>query len=495
MAESRLPPLRSIGPRSSTASAINQSGGDFAGRVVIVGGGAAGLAAAYSLKQRGISPILLEAKDKVGGRLRCDRVDGFCLDEGADFFCSSYDVVFRLCEELGLPLVRSEMNLGWYRSGRWVVTMAGYSARAMIKNLRVFQTLGPISPAVIVSALRLVHEIRRQSEHLNFASDCRLAELDGEESFGEYLDRLGVPETFRVTLKGFLEMTMGEVEPSGAAYMRTYVSEMFLKNSELYVPERGAGSLSHALADACGDVVRVSAPVRRVLVKDRVATTVILDDGSIEADAVICAVPATRVPAIIPDLPADVRSTLGNVNYSTGCRVVIGLDRPPLPVGWHGALYPEDGTPLLLDQSINLPDIAPPGKSTLDLLVGRDRAEELLSLDDEEIKRQLLSDARRNPPPGSALPDDDEGIFTRVYRWKEAVCMAAPGMFQAVAEMRRRLAQNVDNLFLAGDYMSVPSVNGALASGVAAAETVADRLKTRTNHAAGNERQPLVLGS
>ena len=485
MAESRVPPLQSSSPRLGAATAVNQSGGggEFrkSGRVVIVGGGAAGLAAAYTLKQRGISPILLEANDKVGGRMGCDRVGGFCLDEGADFFCSSYDVAFRLCEELGLPLVRSEMSLGWYRNGQWVVTMAGYSVRAIIKNLRAFQTLGPISPAVIVPALRLVHEIRRQSGHLNFASDCRLAELDGEENFGEYLDRLGVPETFRVTLKGFLEMTMGEVEPSCAAYMRAYVAEMFLKNSELYVPERGAGTLSDALADACGDVIRVSAPVRRVLVEGRVATAVILDDGPIEADAVICAVPATRVPAIIPDLPAAVRATLSTVNYSTGCRVVIGLDRPPLPVGWHGALYPEDGTPLLLDRSINLPGIVPPGKSTLDLLVGRDRAEELLSLDDEEIKRQLLADVRRNPPPGSAIPDDDEGIFTRVYRWEEAVCMAAPGMFQAVAEMRRRLAQNVDNLFLAGDYTKVPSVNGALASGIAAAENVADLLKARAD--------------
>ena len=89
-------------------------------RVVIIGGGAAGLSAAWTLKKHGINVILLEANDRVGGRLGGDRVDGFSLDEGADFFCSSYDVAFRVCEELGLPLIRSEMNLGWYRNGRWV---------------------------------------------------------------------------------------------------------------------------------------------------------------------------------------------------------------------------------------------------------------------------------------------------------------------------------------------------------------------------------------
>ena len=54
----------------------------------------------------------------------------------------------------------------------------------------------------------------------------------------------------------------------------------------------------------------------------------------------------------------------------------------------------------MLDRSINLPGCVPPGKSTLDLIAGRDRAKELLELDDEEVKNRILRDARRNPPPG-----------------------------------------------------------------------------------------------
>ena len=111
-----------------------------------------------------------------------------------------------------------------------------------------------------------------------------------------------------------------------------------------------------------------------------------------------------------------------------------------------------------------------------DLLVGRDRAKELFPLDDEEIKCRMLADARRNPPPGSALPGDDEGLFTRVYRWRDAVCMMPPGMFKEVAQMRHQLSGTIKNLFLAGDYMRVPSVNGALASGVIAADEAANML-------------------
>ena len=448
-------------------------------RVIVIGGGAAGLSAAWTLKKRGIDAILLEASDRVGGRLVGDKVDGFSVDAGADFFCSSYDVAFRVCEELGLPLLRSKMKLGWYRNGRWVTTTPGLSLGNLIRNLPAAQALGFLSPRVMWPVQKLFREIFRQSEYLNFSSDSRLAELDGEESFGDYLDRLGVSEALQMTFRGFLEMTMGHIEDAGAAYMRTYLAEMLLKADQIYVPEMGAGALAQALADSCSDAIRVSTPAQQVVIRDGAVTSVLAADGSMEADAVICALPATKVAGLIPDLPGEIRHTLGKVTYSSGCRVVIGLDHPPLPPGWHGALYPEDETPLLLDRSINLPTCTPPGRSTLDLLVGRDRAEELFPFDDEEIKRRMLGDVRRNPPPNSALPGDDEGLFARVYRWKEAVCMMSPGMFKAVAEMRRQLDRDVKNLFLAGDYMRVPSVNGALASGIDAAKEVAELLESR----------------
>ena len=449
-------------------------------RVVIVGGGAAGLSAAYTLKKRGVSPVLLEANDHVGGRLAGDRVDGFSIDTGANFFCSSYDTAFRICEELGLSLVRSGMKTGWYRNGRWVTTTPGPYGGNLSRNLPALLRLGFLSPRAMLPVTKLFREILSQSEYLNFGSDSRISELDGEENFGDYLDRFGVPESLQVAFMGFLEMTMGEAELSGHAYMRTYLRETLLKADDLYVPEMGAGALSYALADACSDVIRVSTPARRVVIQDGSVTGVVVNGGTVEAEAVICAVPATKVPAIIPDLPDGVRQALGDITYSTGCRVVIGLERPPLPPGWSVAFYPEDDTPLLMDRSVNLPYCMPPGKSTLDMTAGRDRAKELVLLDDEEIKRQMLHDARRNPPPGSDLPDDDEGIFSRVYRWEDAVCMAPPGMFNAVADIRNQVSRDVPNLFLAGDYMGVPSVNGALASGVSAAEDVVGLLHGST---------------
>ena len=449
-------------------------------RVVIVGGGFAGLSAAYTLMKRGITPLLLESEERAGGRGRGERVDGFSLDMGAFVFTSTYDTAFRLCGELGLPLVPSMMKFGHYRKGRWVTTTPDQSFWNFIRHFRTAITMGFLSPAGMRSGMRVMREIHGQAPYMSFAGDSPLAEIDDDESFGEYLERLGVPETLQVTLRGPLDMILGDPMPAGQALMRAYIGETMLHSGRVYMPERGIGSLSEALAAYCSEVTRVSTPVRRIVVEGGAATGVVVDGETIEADAVICAVPGTKVTGIIPELPEETRRALGTVSYSTGCRVVIGLDRPPLPAGWHGALFPEDDdTPLLLNRTAFLPACAPPGKSILDLLIGRDRAKELIPLSDEEIKRELLGAARRKAPPGSALPGDDEGLFYRVYRWDEALCMGEPGMLAAMADVPRQVAGSIDNLVLAGDYMRVPAVNGALSSGEGAAIQVAEMLAAR----------------
>jgi len=189
-------------------------------------------------------------------------------------------VAFRICEELGLSLVRSnKMNLGWFRNGRWTTTTPGLSVGNLIRNLPAAYALGFLSPWAMLPNLKLFRSIFRQSKYLNFASDSRLTELDGEEGFGEFLERLGVTEYLQTTLKGFLEMTMGYVEFSGEAYMRAYLAEMLLKGDKLYVPKKGASALSEALADACRDAILVSTPVRNIIIKDGAVTGVTVDGG------------------------------------------------------------------------------------------------------------------------------------------------------------------------------------------------------------------------
>ena len=68
-------------------------------------------------------------------------------------------------------------------------------------------------------------------------------------------------------------------------------------------------------------------------------------------------------------------------------------------------MRPEDYSRLLLDLSVNPPDCVLAGIRTLDMLAaGRELAKQAIQLDDDEIKRRMLSSVCRNPP-NSAPPD------------------------------------------------------------------------------------------
>lgn len=70
--------------------------------VLVVGGGITGLASAWALGRAGISTLLVEGSDRLGGKVRTEKVDGFVIEHGPDSFVSYRPAGLQLCRELGL---------------------------------------------------------------------------------------------------------------------------------------------------------------------------------------------------------------------------------------------------------------------------------------------------------------------------------------------------------------------------------------------------------
>lgn len=119
---------------------------------------------------------------------------------------------------------------------------------------------------------------------------------------------------------------------------------------------------------------------------------------------------------------------------------------------------------------------APQGKNYLSAFLFNMRGQggDPLALSDEEIEHRVLEDLRTY---GIHVPVPP--LFTRVYRWPEAVCLAPGGMLKEINHMRRTAHPGCRGLFLAGEYMRLPSVNGALLSGMDAAEAAIGFLSHR----------------
>lgn len=438
-------------------------------KVIVVGAGTAGLAATYILRRKGVEVMALEARERAGGRLAGARRDGFVLDLGAQFFFRFYDTTFDLCRRLGLAgeIVPFPFKVAIWREGKLFPVTAGLDPRLWWKGrrdlirFRLFTFRGTLQMA------RIVPLLSRRRRDLHFIDYRGMLDLD-EESLAETALRRGGEEALEYFFQPVAScLTLGEPEEISAGYGLALV---WYALHGLYTLKGGIGTLAEALYRECRKEVLLSTPARRIVLEKGKARGVETDQGFLEADAVICATTATTALRLMPDLPEEMRNVLRRVRYSACCHVMFGLHRRLLPEGWYAVGLPRRSmSPMagFTDNSIKSPLYAPTGSGLVHCFTYGKHARELNSLSDEEVFSILREEIRRFVP---ALPR--EPLFGEIHRWDEAVCLSPPGMLRAVEEMKRSYPREVKGLRLAGEYLFMPSVEGALRSGMDAAEAV-----------------------
>lgn len=444
-------------------------------KVLVIGAGLAGLASAYALRENGFDVTVLEAAPRPGGRAVRQAVAGFQIDLGANMFLETYATARQMADRLGIPLRRTPLPIhsGIYRNGRLHGLYGGNRPGSLWKTARTMLSFRLLSPKGVWQAVKFARLLQARKDDLSFDDHSRMLDLDTGESAAEFFEtRIGTEVLEWLYGPGLSGYTFAHPEQIGAAHAMATLWHNGLNGVAWpCLPEGGMGTFVDALVDACAPSVRLSTPVRRIVLEDGTARGAVTDAGLIEADAVVCATTATAALEIAPDLPQAVRDTLRRVTYSKCCRVFFGVDSSPFPRDWYAIGFPRQTGALIAGMSnaaVLAPQTAPEGKALIDALVIDKEAEELFALSDEQVQERVLSEVLRYVPQMPREP-----LFARVHRWPEAVCLSPGGTMTALDRMRRERLRGVNGLFLAGDYMGVPSVNAALRSGLDAAGAVA----------------------
>lgn len=401
----------------------------------------------------------------------CEEIEGFQVYAGASVIHESFATVRELARALDVELHPSPRKKGAqsFADGRFWGLYVGGSLKQKLESLRTILFSPQNSLRGMWEFARLFAKLKRHAEELDFEDYARILDLDTRESFAQfarandlnrYLEHGG-----ELDINCFTGGSSGQV---GAAYgMALLWLWTFNQAARSYLPKQGIATLSKALTDAVADSIRVATPVERILVEAGVARGVVTASGEeIKADAVICATTSSSAARIIPD--QTVREVLERVTYSSCCNVAFGLNANILPEDCHAALFPP-GSPTFLTMVTNLagltPEAAPSGKTLVHALVIDEHARELFTCSDDEVLRRVAGEMRRFFPAMSEQP-----VFGKVYRWPEAICLMPGGMLRELHEMRIQLPDRIRGLFVAGDYTRLPSLNGAMKSGVEAAE-------------------------
>ncbi len=441
-------------------------------KIVIIGAGVSGLAALHTLRKAGVDAICLEATNKAGGRVATVRRDGFIMDAGAQFFFRYYDTCFGLCRELGLgdDIVRFPFRAAlpdMAHGNRLTPILASIRPTDIPRVLCDLLRFRGVSLRSIWELLPLVPTLAARNRSFRFIRPEETLDLDNE-SLAEYTIRKGGVEALERILQPVAScMTLGEPEELGAGYGLGLFWYMI---NGLWTLRNGIGSLSERLHEKYRDHIRCSTAVSGVVIEKGKVKGVETAAGFMDADAVICATTATKALEIIPGLPPAMAGPLRTATYSKCCHVMFALEKRLLPEGWYAVALPRrTGSPMagFADSSIKSPRYAPEWGGMVNCFTYGSHAAEMNRMPDEKVIRLISDDIKRFVPSMPAKP-----LFTKIYRYDEAVCTAGAGMVTAMHHMKARHYRDVAGLALAGEYLYMPSVDGAIRSGIDAAESL-----------------------
>ncbi|AEI49945.1 amine oxidase [Runella slithyformis DSM 19594] len=403
--------------------------------VIIIGAGIAGLSCAHYLTRYGITPLVLEAADAVGGRVRTDRVDGFLLDRGFQILLTAYPEAPRLLNYNALALKS-------FRSGALIRKDNNFSVISdpfkepsqLFKTL--FSSVGSLSDKLKV--LKLSNEVSKESTE-SFFDDPATDTLTYLHNYG-WSDEM-ITDFFKPFFGGvFLE---NELKTS-ANFFRFVFKQFYL--GEAVIPAGGMQAIPEQLAAKLPPgTVQLNTTVHKVEGKK-----VHLADGKVlTANKIVVATDVHRADILLGrDLKRDYNVT--TCTYFAAGRSplkekMLALN-PNRMSAVHNLCVPSDIAPTYAPKGQALVSVSTQGMRLFDEKKLTDHiVQELTGWFGDEVKTWQ---------------------HLRTYHIPEA-------LLKYPADAPAPKLKISEHLYECGDHTSYPSLNAAMATGRAVADMIA----------------------
>jgi len=453
--------------------------------VAVVGGGIAGLAAAYELSRRGVSFVILERSDRAGGVIISEQVDGYTIDGGPDALLVQKPDAIALCGELGLGdrLVSTKPPRLAYiqRGGRLHALPAG----------SVLGIPSRIGPFLGTRLFTWAGKLRMGAELFVPAKRD-----DVDESIGAFITRrFGAEATTYLAEPLLAGIHAGDVDrlsmhalfPRFVEDERQYGSLLRAVRRRAHTPSPdgafrslpgGLSEMVEALTRALPTgVIRLRTPVARISANGggfRMDTGGAA--GPVESRAVIVAAPAYAIASMLRDYDGEIASLCGGIPYASAGTVVLAFRREDVrhPLNGSGFVVPRveaNGILAASWLSSKWPRRAPDDRVLLRAFVGGARDPEAL----EQTDAQLVARAIAALTP--LLGVRGQPLFSRVYRFVRANAQHEVGHLARIAAIERALARR-PGLFLTGSGLRSIGIPDCVGDGRATAHQVTEWLKS-----------------
>jgi oxygen-dependent protoporphyrinogen oxidase len=466
-------------------------------RVVVIGGGIAGLAAAYRLtwQRPDVDILLLEREPRLGGKIVTEQRDGFVVEGGPEALLSAKPRLLELCHELGL----GERLIGTNPAARRTFIRRKGRLQALPEGLSgmVPTRLRPIALSPLISplgklrmGLDLVLPAAKgdQDEPLAGFVERRL----GREAYRWLVDPLvggiyagdGRRLSLAATAPHLRQMERehgGLIRGALAAKRRATASPAPPPAFPFQAPRGGLGEIVASLRErltATGVAIETGVAATAVRERDGGFEIACSRGDAIAADAVICATPAFVTAELLAGIDAEIASALRAIPYASVATVALAYPEQaiPRPIAGSGYLVPRaEGGPVNACTwvSAKWPARAPEGFALIRVSLGGAGREAALAASDE----QLIAMAREEVRAIAGI--EAAPTLARLFRWPQALPQCELGHLGRVAAIEARVADRYTGLALAGSAYRGAGLADCARSGEEAASRVEAFLAAR----------------
>ncbi len=441
-------------------------------QALVVGGGAAGLAAALELQRRGVEVRLIEATPRVGGVVQTEHREGYLFERGPNTMQGKPTLrpflEANALEPLLVPASPASRRRWLWHDGRLeAVPMDPLSflrtrlltGRGKLRLLREpFVARGDASRESVDEFVR-----RRLGDEAleNLVAPFLTGVYAGDET------KLGAAAVFGALVD--LEREHGSIV-RGALRRALGRRDRPRPLRGSFSTSEGLGGLVTRLAARLGE--RVATSTRAVaLGRDSRGFRVELEAGEpLRAERVVLALPASECAALVASLEPEVAEALRSIVYAPVASVSVGVRRADTrePIAGFGFLVPKRGGLDLLGclfMSQLYPGRAPEAHELLTGFLGGSRSPGSVDEADDEIFARMARDLERT----HGLRGEPQRLG--LTRWPRAIAQPGPLHRATVAFVRERIARR-RGLAIAGSFLDGVALADTLVCGAAAARSV-----------------------
>ncbi|MDI3389176.1 NAD(P)/FAD-dependent oxidoreductase [Streptomyces sp. B-S-A8] len=443
--------------------------------VVIVGGGIAGLSAAWRLRHW--DTLLLESEGRVGGRIRSERRGPYFLNWGGHVYAGGNSATGWLLNNTGVEAIDVPGSLsGLSMNGRTIMEgrVETYPFRIPMP-LQARIGMVRTGAKVALQVARYSRIVGRRKGETAAERQQRIYEFLNDRSFKDFIG--DVPADTQALFEPTVTRSAADIDQLSAGAGVGYFSLVWGIGGGLTQSIVGGPStLTESIAASLGGNLRLDAHVDEIAHKKDSVVVRYRENGvpqEVQARTVVLATPATVAHRVAVDLDPDIREALSKVAYGPYVSAAF-LSNETGRQRWDDA-YAIATPKRSFNVALNMSNIVrghererQPGSSLMTFSPGS-LARGLLDHDDDTVRRIYLDDLDQ-VLPGFA----DHVVEAEVQRFPTG----APYCFPGRAELQPALTRRGGRVFLAGDYLGTLYTETAISSGLSAATEIRSILAT-----------------